>query len=114
MSGAVVRDLLENGLRGGGLFPQVSGMVVEADMARPPGERTLSITVGGRPLDDAAHYKLATNDFLTRGGDGFGILSGGKVLVDELAGQYVAGQVIGYIARNGIVAPKIEGRIVLR
>lgn len=114
VNGAILRELLEHGLRGGGGFPQVAGLVVEADMSRPPGQRTLSITIAGRPLDAAANYKLATNDFLARGGDGFAMLAGSKVLVDDLAGQYVAGQVIGYITRKGTVAPKIEGRIVLR
>ena len=32
------------------------------------GERVVSVTVNGEPLDEQAHYKLATSDFLARGG----------------------------------------------
>ena len=30
----------------------------------------LDITIGGKPLDDKAHYRLVTSDFLASGGDG--------------------------------------------
>jgi 5'-nucleotidase/UDP-sugar diphosphatase len=113
VSGAVVRSALENGLRGGGRFPQVSGMVVKADTTRPAGSRVVSVMVAGKPLDEGATYKLAANDFMTRGGDDYSMLSSAKTLIDPLAGQYMAGQVIGYISRLGTVAPKVEGRMIL-
>lgn len=114
LTGRVVRAVLENGLRGGGRFPQVSGVVIEADMTRPRGSRLVSVSVAGQPLDDAATYKVATNDFMARGGDGYSMLRDGKLLIDSLAGQYMAGQVIGYIQSKKVVAPRVEGRIVLK
>ena len=37
--------------------------------------------VGDKPLDPAATYKVATNDFMLNGGDGYTALDGGKVLI---------------------------------
>ena len=54
-----------------GRFPQVSGMTVEFDPRQPAGSRVLSITVGGAPLDADKTYRVAVNDFMARGGDGY-------------------------------------------
>ncbi len=113
VSGAALRDALEQGLGSEGGFPQIGGMRVAADLTRPAGGRVQSVTIAGQPLDDAARYTLATNDYLLRGGNGYDMLKRGKVLVDDLAGQYVAGQVIGYIARQKPLKPAIEGRLTL-
>jgi len=114
VTGKTVREALENGLARGGGFPQVAGMSLKADLTRPPGERLQSVTVDGKPLDDTVRYTLATNDFMLGGGDGYGMLQQGEAVVDELAGQYVSGQVISYIRQKGEVAPKTEGRLVLK
>jgi 5'-nucleotidase/UDP-sugar diphosphatase len=114
LPGRVVRAALENGLRGGGRFPQVSGITVEADLTQSPGARLVSATVGGAPLDDIVRYTVATNDFMARGGDGYDMLKDGKLLIDGLAGQYMAGQVISYIQKAGRVAPRVEGRLRLK
>ncbi len=86
-------------------------MVVEADLTKAEGEKVSSITVGGAPLDPAKTYLLATNDFLARAGDGYEMFTKAKLLIDPLAGQYMAGQVIEYIEKKGSVAPKVEGRL---
>ncbi len=73
---------MENGLshiaEGGGGFPQISGMTVTYDPKRPRGDRVISITVGGAPLDPDQTYTLATNDYLARGGDDYDCLQGGE------------------------------------
>ena len=38
---------------------------------RPAGSRVTAIRVSGAPLDDKMSYTVATNDFLSRGGDGY-------------------------------------------
>ncbi len=50
---------------------QVSGLVVAWDGRRPLGDRVVSISAAGRPIDRAARYSVATNSFLAGGGDGF-------------------------------------------
>jgi 2',3'-cyclic-nucleotide 2'-phosphodiesterase (5'-nucleotidase family) len=113
VTGEVVRAAIENGLRGGGRFPQVSGMVVKGDLTKPAGERVVSITVGGAPLDPAKTYTLATNDFMARGGDAYEMFVGAKQLIDPLAGQLMAGQLMEYIRTRGTVSPVVEGRLDL-
>ncbi len=114
IDGATLHAALEHGLHGGGGFPQVSGLVLEADPARPLGQRVLSIDVNGKPLAREGRYTLATNDFVARGGDGYVMFKSARTLIDGLAGQYVSGQVIAHIAKLGTIEPKIEGRIKLK
>jgi len=116
LSGADIRAALENGLSqvelGGGRFPQVSGLAVSYNPGRLPGRRVLAVTVDGQPLDDSKTYTLATNDFMAGGGDGYAVFKSATSLIDPIDATLMASQVIDYIARNGTVAPKPEGRIV--
>ena len=118
LSGRDLRAALENGFsqveKGAGRFPQVSGLVVEVDLKKDPGSRVLSVMVNGAPLDDAKVYTVATNDFMARGGDGYTAFGSGKELIDPIDAVLMASQVIDYIAAAGTVAPKVEGRIVVR
>ena len=53
-----------------GAFPQFWGLAVEAAQEKA-GLKAGSVKIGGRPLDLGAKYRLATNDFLQAGGDGY-------------------------------------------
>ncbi len=116
--GQRLRDALENGFSqvedGAGRFPQISGMTVVADLKQPAGSRVVSVKVGGKPLDPAATYKVATNDFMLNGGDGYTPLTGGNVLVGPRGGKLMASTVINYIAKAGKVDAKVEGRIAFK
>ncbi len=118
LSGKDLRAALENGLsqveKAGGRFPQISGMVVTADLAKPAGERIQSITVGGAPLDDAKVYIVATNDFMANGGDGYVAFKNGKQLVNPVDAVLMASQVIDFVAAAGTVSPKVEGRLAVQ
>jgi 5'-nucleotidase/UDP-sugar diphosphatase len=118
LTGDKLKAALENGVSQmrelGGRFPQVSGLTVEVDLKEPVGSRVKSVKVNGEPLDPSRTYKVATNDFMARGGDGYRAFTEGKQLVDVSASQLMAGQVIEYVAKAGKVAPKVEGRVVLR
>ncbi|MCA8906939.1 MAG: 5'-nucleotidase C-terminal domain-containing protein [Rhodospirillaceae bacterium] len=115
LTGADVLAALETGFsgieEGAGRFPQVSGLAVGYDPTRPAGARVVSVTVGGAPLDPAATYRVATNDFLARGGDGYAALTHGRTLIDPTSGGLMATQVIDHIATAGTVAPTVEGRL---
>ena len=113
--GSVLKDALTNGFSqadmGAGRFPQISGMTVMVDLARRPSERVIAVTVGGKPLDPAATYTLATNDFMAGGGDGYAVLKDAKVLLGPIDAQLVASQVIDHVAALKTIAPKVDGRI---
>ncbi|HEX8665427.1 MAG TPA: bifunctional UDP-sugar hydrolase/5'-nucleotidase [Beijerinckiaceae bacterium] len=118
ISGAGIRAALENGFseveRPSGRFPQISGMSVVVDGTRPKGARVVSVKVQGQPLDDARTYRLATNNFMLRGGDGYGVFTAQKRLIGETDGKLMAGEVMAHMRRLGTVAAKPEGRIVIR
>ncbi|MFC4167495.1 bifunctional metallophosphatase/5'-nucleotidase [Teichococcus aestuarii] len=74
LRGADLRAALEIGLSragSGGAFPQVAGMALRIRPQAPVGERVAAVTIGGRPLEPERAYRLVTNDFLRRGGDGY-------------------------------------------
>src|SRR4028118_2039898 len=118
IKGEGIKAALENGVSQvrelGGRFPQVSGITAEVDLKEPVGSRVKSVKINGEPLDPARTYKLATNDFMARGGDGYRMFTEGKSLIDVAASQLMASQVIAHISKTGKVAPKVEGRVVLR
>ena len=95
-----------------GRFPQVSGVAFTYDPALPSGTRVTEARVGGKPLDPNAVYRVATNDYMLRGGDGYGALTRGRVLVDPSGAVLMATMVMDYVQARKTVAPAVEGRIV--
>jgi 5'-nucleotidase/UDP-sugar diphosphatase len=118
MSGADVLAALEHGLSRvehlAGRFLQVAGVRLAYDARRPVGRRILQVTVNGQPLDPAATYRVATNDYLLRGGDGYTSFDRGKALVSPETGPRLTALVMKYITARGSVAPRLEGRIRVR
>ena len=117
VTGQQVIGALENGFSkvedGAGRFPQVSGLVVTADLKQPPGSRVVSVMIGDKPLDPAGTYKLATNDYMLGGGDGYAGLAM-KTLVGANGGKLIANDVMALIKKQGSITSKIEGRIAFK
>ncbi len=115
LSGADIRKALENGVsqveNGAGRFPHVSGMSFAYDPSKPAGERVGEVMVGGAPLDENATYKLATNDYMARGGDGYTVFNDANMVVGNLDGKLMANDVMAYIRAAGTVNAQVEGRI---
>ena len=119
LSGENLRAALENGVSQvrelGGRFPQVSGLVVEVDLEGTAGKprqigqasmasrSTRPRPTGSPPTISWPAAATATVHSST-----------GKPLVDVAASQLMATQVIDYVNKAGKVAPKVEGRVVLR
>jgi 5'-nucleotidase / UDP-sugar diphosphatase len=116
ISGADLRTALEEGVSAvedvAGRFPHVSGLVLVFDPKRPKGARVLQVTIGGKPLDPAATYRLATNEYMMAGGDGYASLKKGRPIIDASGGALMANVVMDYITARGTVSPAVEGRIV--
>jgi len=96
-----------------GAFPQVSGLTIRADLSRPPGARLVSVSANGAPLDPARVYRLATNDFLARGGDGLEALTRARIVVGQADARLIANHVMAWLAGAKTVAPAIEGRVIV-
>jgi len=118
LSGADLKAAMEHSVgqveQKQGRFMQISGMTLVYDPKQPAGSRVVEIKVGGQPLDARKMYKVATNEYVAAGGDGFEILKKGKSLIDESAAKLMATQVMEYIQAKGTVSPKVEGRITAK
>ena len=115
LPGSQVLLALENAVsqveKGAGRFAQVSGLTFAFDAAAEPGSRVSEVMVGDAALEADTLYKVAVNDYILGGGDGFAALGGGRVLTDGPTGQLVANDVMAYVEKLGTVKVGVEGRI---
>ena len=112
LTGAQVKQVLEQGASGQFGMVQVSGLRFTYDPSLVVGSRVTSTTVAatGQPLDPAANYRVATNDFMYNGGDNYTMFKQGtnpviysdQVLYDVLS---------GYFRQFSPINQQIEGRI---
>jgi len=117
LTGQQIWQALENGVAKypelKGQFLQVSGIKFTFDPNKSPGNRIVSVTVGGEPLNLTKTYKVATNCFMAAGGDGYTMLKEAKEANGMLdTGEFMRDAVVEYINENSPVAPQVEGRIV--
>lgn len=115
ITGAQLKAALENGVsqveRGGGRFPQIAGFRFSFDPARPAGDRVTGITFNNLAVDPAATFRVATNNFMLAGGDGYTALAEGTDKVDT--GLIMADEVEQYIAANSPVTIGTDDRIAI-
>jgi 2',3'-cyclic-nucleotide 2'-phosphodiesterase (5'-nucleotidase family) len=115
LTGADLKSALENGVWFGekaeGRFGQISGAKIIARRDGVPGSRLTAVEIGSAPLDPTKLYRIAVNDFVASGKDGYSVLTKGKVLLDANEGPLVATVVMDAIRAAGTVSPRVEGRI---
>jgi len=109
LTGAQIRDILEHGLSGPYGVMEISGLRVEFDPDAQPGSRCKSILdYAGNKLQDDKLYKVATNEFVLNGGDGYFTFARGTnvhnthTLIREVVARY--------IKQKGTVGPVSQGR----
>lgn len=109
LTGRQIREVVEQGLTLERGMVQVSGLRAVYDLDRPAGRRLVTLTIGGRPADDARVYRVATNSFLAQGGDLYQTFLRGKVVAD--GGTLLSDLLIDHFRRNRRVAPPAPGRL---
>jgi 2',3'-cyclic-nucleotide 2'-phosphodiesterase (5'-nucleotidase family) len=118
IKGSALRAAIENGLShlpaAAGRFPQVSGMAVEFDPRQPAGARVKAITVGGAPLDPGKTYRVATNDFMARGGDGYAGFAEVEPAVPLGDAPLLSDEVMVYLRELPSVRSTVEGRLTAK
>ena len=116
VSGAELKTMLENGVSTmpavAGRFPQVSGLCFTYDIALPAGSRVTGAvreaadgTCTGTPIDltAASSYKIAENDFMASGGDGY------PNFVSRMTTQDIMDQVLAdYVTANSPLSPVVR------
>ncbi|MFE0020096.1 bifunctional metallophosphatase/5'-nucleotidase [Amycolatopsis sp. NPDC059021] len=110
LTGANLKNVLEQQWSASGTrILQISNTLHYTYSASAPiGSKVSNITVGGKPVDPAASYRVSVNNFLAAGGDGFAEftkgtnLTGGPVDLDAL---------IAYLGAHPGLAPPPADRI---
>lgn len=108
LTGAQVREVLENGMDDRGSRIQVSGLRYTYSMNKSRGRRVVDVTVHGERLDPERIYRVVTIDYLQTNpkyrlslGLGTNVAYGGLCLE----------AVIAYVRAHSPVSPAVEGRI---
>ena len=70
--------------------------------------------VGDTPLDPATTYRVATNDYMGRGGDGYSVFTEAPRILREEDAKLMANDVMVFLRNAGTYAPALDGRIELR
>ena len=110
MTGSMVKEILEDKLRGraGGIF--FSGGKVRYDPTRPEGDRITSFTKDGKPVDMNKVYKMAMTNYLAEGNSGLWRLRelpSEKILYTGFQDRQVLSN---YIKRLKVLKPRNDGR----
>jgi 5'-nucleotidase len=89
LNGAELKNVLEQqfGDDPSGKFRQSflipsQGFAYAFDRTAPVGQRVVSMTLDGHPVDAARTYRITVNNFLANGGDGFSLLAKAKFVAD--------------------------------
>ena len=119
VNGAELKTMLENGVSRmpavDGRFPQVSGLCLTYDISAAAGNRVTGAvrqasdgSCTGAPVDLTAGstYKIAENDFMAGGGDGYPVFTS-RATTQDIMDQVAA----DYITANSPLSPAIQGRV---
>jgi 5'-nucleotidase len=115
LTGAQVKEVLEQGASGQHGMVQVSGLRFTYDPTRPVGSRVTSITVSatGQPIDPGTNYRVVTTDFMINGGDNYTTFEQGADPV-TYSDQLLSDVIVGYVRQFSPINQQIEGRITLQ
>ncbi|MCH4888489.1 LysM peptidoglycan-binding domain-containing protein [Acidaminobacter sp. JC074] len=112
ITGADIIAAIENGItdypEAKGAFPHIAGMTVEFDATKDAGSRVTKLMVGDALVDEAKTYTIATNDFLSYGGDGYKMFVGKTVVAEFGAMDEV---LIDYMNEKGFEKAPVTDRI---
>jgi len=107
LNGEQLRAVLEAASGSAGRL-HISGGAWTYRFANPPGQRLVSATVAGGPIDPARVYHVATIDYLLLGGDGHVEFARGTNIT---YGDIEVDVVADYMSAHSPLDPKVEGRI---
>jgi 5'-nucleotidase len=111
-SGAQIDALLEQQFRAGGnTVLQVSnGFTYTWDNAAPIGSKVdiASVKINGTPISALTSYRVAMNNFLATGGDGFSVFT---TCTNSLGGEIDLDALVRYFELNSPIAPGPQNRI---
>jgi 2',3'-cyclic-nucleotide 2'-phosphodiesterase (5'-nucleotidase family) len=109
MTGAQIREVLEQGFTLERGMVQVSGLRATYDLERPRGKRLIELRIGNSPMEDGKLYRVATNSFLTQGGDLYETFLHTK---QSDAGKLLSTIMMEYLQKQGEISAPAAGRLI--
>jgi len=96
-----------------GKFPHVAGMTYQI-VLNASGNKVANVLIAGVPIDPAKTYKLATNDFMAVGGDGYTMFAGKEqVSLDGSLADILAAYITKLSAPTGALTYVKENRVAV-
>ncbi len=110
VTGAFIKEMVEDKVAYGGSGLYVAGMRVKVDRSREHGDRVVLLEIGGEPYEPEKSYKLVTTDYLLEGNSGMEKLSALRSQAAVESGVYMREAIIEYIKSHSPLHPKLDGR----
>ncbi|PZT75338.1 MULTISPECIES: bifunctional metallophosphatase/5'-nucleotidase [unclassified Streptomyces] len=82
-------------------YDAVSGLTYDIDIAKPVGSRIVNLAFGGKPVDPAARFVLAVNNYRASGGGNFPHVPGAKQLWAN--SEEIRNTIIAWVRAKGSV-----------
>ncbi|MEW2181454.1 5'-nucleotidase C-terminal domain-containing protein [Streptomyces sp. NPDC005406] len=82
-------------------YDAVSGLTYDIDIAKPNGSRIVNLSFGGEPIDPAAQFVLAVNNYRASGGGNFPHVPGAKQLWAN--SEEIRNTIISWVQAKGSV-----------
>ncbi|WP_326765007.1 5'-nucleotidase C-terminal domain-containing protein [Streptomyces sp. NBC_01591] len=82
-------------------YDAVSGLTYEIDIAKPNGSRIVNLSFEGKPIDPAAEFVLAVNNYRASGGGNFPHVAGAKQLWAN--SEEIRNTIISWVQAKGSV-----------
>ncbi|WP_406739816.1 bifunctional metallophosphatase/5'-nucleotidase [Streptomyces atratus] len=82
-------------------YDAVSGLTYEIDIAKPNGSRIVNLSFGGKPIDPAAEFVLAVNNYRASGGGNFPHVAGAEQLWAN--SEEIRNTIIAWVQAKGSV-----------
>ena len=110
VSGALLKQIIEQGLSLERGILQVSGLQVEYNPIAPAGERITQLLVQGQPVKDQHTYQVATLEILVQGGDSYIQFTDARLVrwLDQPYSQVLT----NYFRDHPNLQPPASGRLV--
>jgi 5'-nucleotidase len=112
LTGARLDALLEQQWQSGGTVTRIlqpsASLTYTMNLSQPIGSRVSDIKINGTPVTDTQAIRVAANNFLVGGGDGFSVFREGT---DLWSGPLDIDALVTYFAAHTPIAPPAVGRI---
>ena len=111
LTGREIRALMEHAASlTNGVLQASHGLQMRYDSRRPAGQRVLSLTLDGKPLEEGATYRVVTSSFLADGGDGYQTFLAGRNRQNR-SGYYISDAVVDHLKSTRSKAGLQERRV---